>query len=62
MAIPVINVSCNRCGGEISASEFDTDNYVCLVLSCNDCNTIVDKVWKNKQSRKARKERAGLDE
>lgn len=50
MGLMTIPVTCNRCGGEISASEFDTDNYVCLVLSCNDCNTIVDKVWKRKRN------------
>lgn len=41
-------IKCTRCGGGISATEFDTANFVCLMLSCKECNTIVDKTWKKK--------------
>lgn len=47
---PLKEIKCKKCGGNISPSEFETRNFVCLVLSCNECNTIVDKVWQKKKS------------
>jgi hypothetical protein len=45
-------INCTRCGGDVKAVEFETGKtYICLVLCCKQCNTIIDKTWKKKQSK-----------
>ena len=45
-------IKCTKCGGDVKAVEFETGKtYMCLMLCCKQCNTIIDKTWKKKQSK-----------
>ena len=43
-------MNCKKCGGDLIAETLDAGLYDCCVLSCKDCDTIIDKTW-NKKAR-----------
>ena len=41
-------MNCKKCGGKLVADIIDAGRYDCCVLSCGDCDTIIDKTWNKK--------------
>jgi hypothetical protein len=41
-------VNCHDCGGVVVAQEVPGDEFICLILSCSDCEKIINKEWRRK--------------